>query len=282
MKLSVIVPAYNEERSIKLLLQRLMQIRQPDWQILVVDDGSKDGTRAILHEAATRMEFDLILRDQNGGKTAAVRSGLDAAVGDWVLFQDADLEYEPEDIVRLLAAADNSTSVVYGRRPSYWNKPFRWLFASGVLFIDIAFWIVYGRFVRDHATCYKLLPRELITSFDLQSTGFEGCVEITAKLMKSKIPIQQIPISYQPRSSREGKKLTAMYGVRALRSLLSWRKWEPDRAVDSQKDKEIDPVNHDEMPTRVPGDSVGKIALMFFLIVVLLPTSGTAGDLEQR
>lgn len=243
-KLSVIVPAYNEERSIELLLQRLMQIRQPDWQILVVDDGSTDATRAILHEAATRMEFDLILRDQNGGKTAAVRSGLDASVGEWVLFQDADLEYEPEDIVRLLAAADNSTMVVYGRRPSYWNKPSRWLFASGVLFIDIAFWIVYGRFVRDHATCYKLLPRALITSFDLQSTGFEGCVEITAKLMKSKIPIQQIPIEYHPRSSKEGKKLTALYGFRALRSLVSWRKWEPDKTLESKRETVSQALNY--------------------------------------
>jgi glycosyltransferase involved in cell wall biosynthesis len=224
------------------------------------------------------MEFDLILRDQNGGKTAAVRSGLDAAVGDWVLFQDADLEYDPSDIVRLMAAVENATSVVYGRRPSYWNKPSRWLFASGVLMIDLAFWIVYGRFVRDHATCYKLLPRALMTSFDLQSTGFEGCVEITAKLMKSRIPIQQIPISYQPRSSQEGKKLTAMYGVRALRSLLSWRKWKPDRSAISNRDTENDLVNHDARPTRIPGDSASKIALIFFLIAVLLIPSGIAGE----
>ncbi|XZE18152.1 glycosyltransferase family 2 protein [Pirellulaceae bacterium SH449] len=234
MKLSVIVPAFNEERTICLLLERLMQVRQPDWQIIVVDDGSTDGTRGILQDAANRMKFEFILREQNGGKTAAVRSGLDAAVGNWVLFQDADLEYEPEDIVRLLAAAEDSASVVYGRRPSYWNKPSRWLFASGVLFIDIAFWIVYRRFVRDHATCYKLLPRQLMTSFNLQSTGFEGCVEITAKLMKSGIQIQQIPIEYHPRSSKEGKKLTAMHGPKALHTLWKWRRWKPGGKVDGR------------------------------------------------
>jgi dolichol-phosphate mannosyltransferase len=227
MKLSVIVPAFNEEQTIAILLQRLMQVRQLDWQIIVVDDGSTDRTREILQEESKRMDFDLILRDQNQGKTATVLAGLEVSTGDWILIQDADLEYEPADIDRLISVASSSLSVVYGRRPSYWGKPSRWLFATGVLGIDIALWLVYGRFVRDHATCYKLLPRSIIKSLDLQSTGFEGCVEITAKIMKLQIPIQQISIRYHPRSTKEGKKLTAIHGLKALRTLWQWRHWKP-------------------------------------------------------
>jgi dolichol-phosphate mannosyltransferase len=227
MKLSVIVPAFNEEQTIAILLQRLRQVRQSDWQIIVVDDGSTDRTREILQEESNRMDFHLILQDKNEGKTAAVLAGLEVSTGEWVLIQDADLEYEPADISRLISAVASPQSVVYGRRPSYWSKPSRWLFASGVLGIDIALWLVYGRFVRDHATCYKLLPRSLMKSLDLQSTGFEGCVEITAKIMKLRISIQQIPIHYQPRTTKEGKKLTAMHGPKALRALWQWRHWKP-------------------------------------------------------
>ena len=133
MKLSVIVPAFNEEQTIAILLQRLRQVRQSDWQIIVVDDGSTDRTREILREESKRMDFDLLLRDQNQGKTAAVLAGLEISTGDGILIQDADLEYEPADIDRLISVASSSLSVVYGRRPSYWSKPSRWLFATGVL-----------------------------------------------------------------------------------------------------------------------------------------------------
>jgi dolichol-phosphate mannosyltransferase len=227
MRLTIIVPAYNEELTIAAILQRLNEVKQPDWQVIAVDDGSRDKTRDILQVSCKELGFDLILREKNGGKTAAVRSGLDAACGDWVLFQDADLEYDPADIVRLLNATTGADSVVYGKRPSYWNKPSRWLFASGVLGIDLSFLAVYRQFVRDHATCYKLVPRHILQSFDLTSTGFEGCVEITAKLMRARIPIIQIPISYHPRSAKAGKKLTAVYGFEALRSVFKWRNWNP-------------------------------------------------------
>lgn len=227
MKLSVIVPVYNEERTIASLLDRLMQVRHPDWQIIVVDDGSTDRSQEILLDKSKQMAFELILKCQNEGKTSAILCGLEVSHGDWILVQDADLEYEPEDVHRLISVLDSSQSVVYGRRSSYWCKPSRWLFAAGVLGIDLALWTVYGRFVRDHATCYKLLPKSLVKSLDLRSLGFEGCVEITAKIMRLQIDIRQISIHYYPRSPKEGKKLTAMHGLKALCAVWRWRNWEP-------------------------------------------------------
>jgi len=168
----------------------------------------------------------VIFLTENSGKTAAVRAGLAEASGKWVLIQDADLEYDPKDIKRLLECAGDC-GVVYGRRPGCWTMPRRWIFASGVLFIDIAIMLTYGRWLRDHATCYKPVPRRYLLQFDLASTGFEGCIEITAKLMRARIPIQQTFISYAPRSVSEGKKLTLGYGWTALAAVWKYRTWQP-------------------------------------------------------
>lgn len=209
------------------LLNALHAAARGDWQVIVVDDGSSDGTIEVLQRECPRLKFELIFRPENGGKSAAVRDGLAASRGEYVLVQDADLEYDPRDISGLLAAIQQPGDVIYGRRPSCWIRPSRWLFASGVLFIDLALLVVYRRFIRDHATCYKLLPRRTLESFKLESTGFEGCIEITAKLMRSQIPIYQIPIRYSPRTKVAGKKLTFAYGLRALRSVWRWRNWSP-------------------------------------------------------
>jgi glycosyltransferase involved in cell wall biosynthesis len=165
----------------------------------------------------------------NSGKTAAVREGLAIAEGDWVIVQDADLEYSPGEISDLLDAAESSgAKAVYGRRPSHWSKPSRWLFVAGVLGVDLAIFVLNRGWVRDHATCYKLVDRELLRRMRLESTGFEGCVEITAKLMRMGIPIRQIPIQYEPRTHSDGKKLTADYGLVALKTAWKYRHWKPD------------------------------------------------------
>ena len=115
--------------------------------------------------------------------------------------------------------------------PSLWHRPSRWVLASGVLLIDVALLMVYGRWVRDHATCYKVLPISTLRGLSLESTGFEGCVEITAKLMRANIPIYQLPITYAPRSASEGKKLTWRYGWTALMAVWRWRHWSPVEPV---------------------------------------------------
>lgn len=228
--LSVIIPVYNEPETVKDLLDRVCQSSGPDWEIIVVDDGSASRCVEPLKHACNCRGIRFISHGSNQGKTAAVLTGLKQAVGKWVVVQDADLEYDPKDLQKLLVKATSEAggrTVVFGRRPSYWGKPQRWFFAGGVLGVDLMLAAIYKRFVRDHATCYKMMNRSLMNQLDLQSSGFEGCIEITCKLARMKIPIQQIPISYVPRSSGEGKKLGPRYAFAAFASVLRWRRWSP-------------------------------------------------------
>ncbi len=225
--LTVIVPVYNEAETILQVLERLATLDMTSLEIVVVDDGSTDGTRELLREAHWE-NIRVIFQEKNAGKTAAVRQGIAVAQGEYVIVQDADLEYDPREIETLLVhSQQHAQAVVFGKRPSYWNRPSRWVFATGVLVIDIAIFLVYGRFVRDHATCYKLLPRDVLRRLQLESNGFEGCIEITTKLLRLKVPIRQVPITYQPRAAEEGKKLTLAYGWPALKSVFRWRRWTP-------------------------------------------------------
>jgi len=225
MKLSILIPVFNEHRTIVTLIERLKQSGCADFEWIFVDDGSTDGTTELLKTNIPSHQT-IILREKNQGKTAAVRAGLEVATGDWVIIQDADLEYDPAQIPLLLAKAEQSLVqpvAVYGQRPSYWNDPTRWIFAIGVLGVDIAIYLVHGGWVRDHATCYKLLPTKTLRAFRLSSVGFEGCIEITAKLIQHRIPIIRMPITYQPRSRRDGKKLAWTYGLKAIRSVWMFR-----------------------------------------------------------
>jgi glycosyltransferase involved in cell wall biosynthesis len=227
MQLSIIIPVYNECHTIERVLERLSLSGCSPFEWIIVDDGSTDGTTEILRHAAPK-SARLIFKRTNEGKSAAVRSALAVANGDWVIIQDADLEYDPSEIPRLLNQGVNAQQhpvAVFGRRPSCWQYPSRWIFASGVLLIDVALFVFHRKWVRDHATCYKLVPRCLLRSFELQACGFEGCVEITSKLMCSGVPIVQIPITYSPRKASAGKKLTASYGFTALHAVWTYRNW---------------------------------------------------------
>lgn len=227
MRLSVIIPVFNEERTIANVIKRIQDTAIDDSELIVVDDGSTDRTPEIL-ENCLDTKTTLVTKKHNEGKTAAVRDGLSHANGQWVIIQDADLEYSPTEIPILLAASDyTQRQAIYGHRPSHWNKPSRWPFVFGVLAVDIAIFIVYRQWIRDHATCYKLVQRQELESLSLESKGFEGCVEITAKLIRSGVRIVQIPIQYTPRTSADGKKLTASYGLVALRTVWKFRDWHP-------------------------------------------------------
>ncbi len=186
-------------------------------------DGTSEILREILPTGAT-----LLQQPTNIGKTAAVRAGLNVATGDWIIVQDADLEYDPRQIANLMQFAGTDRLAVYGRRPSHWNRPSRWILSSGVLFIDFAIALLYGQLVRDHATCYKLIPTQVLRDIQLESSGFEGCVEITTKLIRSGIPIVQVSIQYEPRTAAEGKKLTVAYGWTALKTAWRYRHWTPN------------------------------------------------------
>ena len=224
--ITVIIPVYNEVSTIRKVIERVVTSLTSLAEIIVVDDGSNDGTVEILKVIQSETSVRVLFQPENQGKTSAVIRGLAEAKGTWAVVQDADLEYDPNDIKVLFEKAKlNPHAAIYGRRPGCWHMPSRWIFAVGVLFIDIAIFAFYRRCIRDHATCYKLVPREMLNSFTLESTGFEGCIEITAKLMRSGIPIIQIPITYAPRGVHEGKKLTVGYGPRALAAVWKYRSW---------------------------------------------------------
>lgn len=225
--LTIIVPVFNEERHVVEMIRRLAKMTLHDFEIIIVNDGSTDSTASLIESNIPPNGVVLHL-DVNAGKTSSVREGLANATGEFVIIQDADLEYDPADIPRLLAVAQEKGGAVFGRRPSMWERPNRWFLASGVLLIDLCLLVVYRRWVRDHATCYKMMPAQMLRDLDLQSTGFEGCVEITAKLMRVGVAIHQVPISYRPRSAAEGKKLTWRYGWTALKSVWRWRHWVPE------------------------------------------------------
>jgi hypothetical protein len=227
MKLSIIIPVYNEHRTVVQLIQRLHDSGCGSYEWIFVDDGSTDGSVELLKEHVPSHQ-KIILLDVNAGKTAAVRAGLEHATGQWTIVQDADLEYQPWIIPTMLEVTQLlgvHPIAVYGRRPSYWFNPKRWIFASGVLGVDVLLWWYYGGWVRDHATCYKLMPTELLRSLELTSSGFDGCIEITAKLMTLKVPIKQVAIPYSPRGADEGKKLTLAYALEAWKAVLRYRSW---------------------------------------------------------
>jgi dolichol-phosphate mannosyltransferase len=233
MKLTVIIPVFNEATTMGALL-RLVEAVPLDKEILVVDDGSDDGTKQQLQSVITG-DIQLITHPENRGKGSAIRSALGKASGDAVIIQDADLEYFPEDYVRLIDTyVENGAQVVYGVRDlSDRSRLMRW----GNQAMTLATNILYGSRLHDMETCYKLIKRDLFQSLDLHSNRFEIEAEITAKLLRSGVEILEAPIRYDPRE--EGKKLTPWDGLPTLGKLLSCRSWQPVAATESSKEGDL-------------------------------------------
>lgn len=208
---SVVIPAYNEVRFIGELIQ---QIRRVDvsaldcaLELIVVDDGSTDGTPDLV---AALPEVTLV-RKTNGGKGSAVRAGIAAATGDYVLIQDADLEYDPRDYVPMLSALlSGTTSVVYGSRYIAHRRPYpqqslaAFLGGTSLSLVGLVF---TGRYLTDTVTALKLFPRALLNQLDLETSGFELDHEISAKVLARGHRIVEVPIRYYPRSRADGKKI---------------------------------------------------------------------------
>jgi dolichol-phosphate mannosyltransferase len=218
---SVIVPVYNEVAHVEELLQAI-HASPVKKEIIIVDDGSTDGTREKLQAMPLANDVTVVFHEKNCGKGAAIRTALAYARGEYVLIQDSDLEYDPQDYPALLRPLEeNRANVVYGVRP---DRPERGLrFFLGAKLLTHLTNLLYGASIHDEATCYKVFRRSLISQIDLQCQRFEFCPEVTAKLSRMGQKIAEVPISYMPRSSSEGKKIRHADGWLAIWTLLRHR-----------------------------------------------------------
>jgi len=219
MKLSIIIPVYNEATTLATLLKRVLAVPFRDKEILVVDDGSDSETKDLLETAVSDHHVLLITHPQNRGKGTAVCTALEHVTGDVVIIQDADLEYFPEDYVKLLQVyQNNNAQAVYGVRDlSSRSSLMKW----GNYLMTFATNLLFGSNLKDMETCYKLVDRQLMQSLHLSSMGFEIEAEITSKLLKNGIKIYEAPIRYEHRE--EGKKLTPWDGIPTLKTLIKYR-----------------------------------------------------------
>jgi glycosyltransferase involved in cell wall biosynthesis len=225
-KLSVIVPVYNERNTVVEVLRRMRAVELPDGidrEIIVVDDGSSDGTRDVLNQLSDST-VRIILHEHNRGKGAAVRTGIEVASGDYVLIQDADLEYDPEDWPKLVAPVMRGRAqVVYGSRFTGERRNMLFLHWIGNRMLSFVTNVLYNTTLSDMETCYKLVDRSLLLDLELRCNRFDIEPEITAKILKRRIRIYEVPISYTGREFDEGKKITWRDGFAALWTLAKFR-----------------------------------------------------------
>ena len=225
MKLSIVIPAYNEERTLADVVAAIRAVELPgvDREIVIVNDGSSDRTSEIM---ASLRGPDLVAVDLPGnrGKGAAVRRGIEESTGDFVLIQDADLEYDPSDYPKLIEPlARGGVDAVYGSRIMGRNRGSYHAYYWGGRLLTVVFNVLYGQRITDLTTCYKMFRRSDALEADLECDGFEFCEEITARLIRKGRRLVEVPISYRPRSFEEGKKIRWTDGIQAVWTMLRLR-----------------------------------------------------------
>jgi len=236
-KISIIIPAYNEEAFIGILLEKILKVNMEsigfEKEIIVVNDGSTDNTKQIVEQ----YEQIICITQKNKGKGAAVQEGIKQARGNWILIQDADLEYDPEDYMSLLSSLNGQKMVsIYGSRLLGQIQKRGWFqlwpgkhpdqsLGAWLANIMLTLWcfLLYQKWITDTLTAYKLYPTSIIRKFSIKTSGFETDHELTSKLIKSGVRIKEVPIHYTPRSVEEGKKIKAMDGVVAVWTFLKYR-----------------------------------------------------------
>ena len=222
MKLSILVPIYNEKKTIIDLLELVGNV-ELDKEIVLVDDCSKDGTRELLEKTFGngKGEIRVFYHDKNRGKGAAIRTALSHATGDYVIVQDADLEYSPHDMVSMAQTAEKTASgAVYGSRflKTWKSTSFPHYLINS--FLTLLTNILFGGHLSDMETCYKMVRTDIMRSLDIKASRFEFEPEVSAKLLMKGIKIVEIPVSYRGRSYDEGKKIGWHDGVEAMVTLL--------------------------------------------------------------
>jgi glycosyltransferase involved in cell wall biosynthesis len=221
--LSVVMPVFNERETIEEIIPRVLAVPMR-IELVVVDDCSTDGTRAMLGELQKTFGFTLLLQPQNQGKGAALRRGFAAVTGDIVAIQDADLEYSPEEFPSLAQLIiEGRADVVYGSRFVGRHRVFLFTHYLGNRVLTLITNVLYNTMLSDMETCYKMMRRDVLDGLHLESNGFGIEPEITAKIFKRGYRVYEVPISYDGRGYEEGKKITWKDGVVALWVLLKNR-----------------------------------------------------------
>jgi glycosyltransferase involved in cell wall biosynthesis len=225
-ELTVLMPVYNERRTIEPALEQVLgtDYGAGGFEVVLVDDGSTDGTRDVLGDGRWPENVRVHLHDRNRGKGAAVRTGLAHARGRRATIMDADLEYDPANIPRLLEPlATGEAEVVYGTRAFAAHSAYSFWYVLGNKAVTTAANVLYNAWLSDIMTCHKVMDTELFRSLPLREPGFAIEPEITARLLRRGVRIYEVPITYRARSREEGKKLTTRDGLRVMRTLLRCR-----------------------------------------------------------
>lgn len=224
MKLTVIIPAYNEKNTIQEIVRRVQATKLVD-EIIIVDDGSTDGTRALIAPMDGKDNIKVILHEKNQGKGAAVSTGISAASGDVLMIQDADLEYDPREYPNLMKPIEEGLAdVVYGSR--FLGAPHRailfWNMVANKL-LTLMTNVLYNNILTDMETGYKVFKREVVADMKIHAKRFDFEPEFTAKILKKNVRLFEVPITFNPRDYSEGKKIKMKDAFEAVWTLLKYR-----------------------------------------------------------
>lgn len=226
VSLSILMPVYNERATVVAAIEDALEAELPveRRELIVVDDGSTDGTREILGRRTWPDEVRLVLHDRNLGKGAAIRTALEHATGSLAAVLDADLEYHAADLAVVVdPLISGEANVVFGTRAWASHTTFSFWYVLGNKVVTLAANVLYNCYISDVMTCHKAMPTELFRSLPLRERGFAIEPEIAARVLRAGERIYEVPIAYRARTREQGKKLTALDGLRVLRTLVRCR-----------------------------------------------------------